>query len=66
MTSKQCNSHDYDVTQEWLSTEPLEKVDSLPDFGFRLRFDHKFTEHCRPFTMPRLNQIPDLIGMAFR
>ena len=51
---------------EWLSMEPLERIDGLPEFGFRLRLDHTFTEQCKPFTMPRLNQLTGLIGLACR
>lgn len=53
-------------TSEWLRCSPREEVDGLPDFGFRLPFDHVFSESCKPFTMPRLHQIPPLVGMAYR
>lgn len=51
---------------EWLSSKPLDKIDGIPDFGFRLRLDHIFSEPCKPFSMPRFNQIPGFIGPAYR
>ena len=55
-----------DQNKEWLATDALKSIDGLPDFGFRLRFDHVFTESCKPFTTPRLHQLPSLIGIAYR
>jgi len=53
-------------SNEWLSTTPLAQIDGLPEFGFRLPFDHVFTEPCKPFSMPRIHQLPSFVGLAYR
>ena len=50
----------------WLSTDPMEHIAGLPDYGFRLPFDHVFTEKCWPFMRPHLHQIPQFLGFAYR
>ena len=52
--------------EPWLSTEPLETVHGVPDFGFRLKLDHEFKEVCQPFSKPRLRQMYGFIGMGIR
>ena len=41
-------------------------IDGIPDYGWRVRTDHKFSEKAKPFQIPRLHQIPPLIGMSWR
>ena len=51
---------------EWLSCEKLREISDLPSYGFRLGFDHTFTEKCGPFMMPRMHQIPGFLGVSLR
>ena len=55
-----------DSTEEWLDAACLSQIKGLPDYGFRLNFDHEFKEKCTPFMMPRLHQIPGFLSMSFR
>lgn len=47
-------------------TTPNEKIPGLPDFGWRVKLDHQFTEICKPFQSPRLSQLPSLVGLGLR
>ena len=51
----------------WCDTSPsYPQIEGLPDYGWRVRLDHQFTEKIEPFTRPRLRQIPGFIGLSFR
>lgn len=38
----------------------------MPEFGWRIALSHKFKEKRSPWTMPRLSQIPALVGLSIR
>lgn len=51
---------------QWLSVTALEKIEGLPEYGFRLALNHRFEEPCRPFKIPHLHQIPGFLGFSYR
>lgn len=55
-----------DHTPEASVTTPREDIKGVPKFGWRVSFDHECKEKCDPFTKPRLQQLPSLIGLGYR
>ena len=41
-------------------------LDHVPQHGFRVGLNHKFSKKGKPFKTPRLHQIPSFIGLSFR
>ncbi|XP_076443638.1 non-lysosomal glucosylceramidase-like isoform X2 [Babylonia areolata] len=48
------------------STTPRERIAGLPDFGWRVPLSYSCDLKCHAFFQPRLNQIPQYIGLSFR
>ena len=61
--SKQRN---IDHTTDGSITTPRTDISGIPKFGWRVNFDYECKEKCDPFTKPRLDQIPALIGLSYR
>lgn len=41
-------------------------LDHVPHHGYRVKLDHKFSKKGKPFTTPRLHQLPSFIGLSLR
>ncbi|KAK7116158.1 non-lysosomal glucosylceramidase-like isoform X2 [Littorina saxatilis] len=48
------------------TTTPRESIEGVPDFGWRVPLSYSCNLKCTPFFKPRLNQIPQYIGLSFR
>ena len=55
-----------DHTPKGSVTTPQEDIKDVPKFGWRVKFDYECKEKCDPFTKPRLQQLPSLIGLGYR
>ncbi|TPP64865.1 Non-lysosomal glucosylceramidase [Fasciola gigantica] len=55
-----------DVESDETVHELLERLKMIPQYGWKVRFDHQPEFTCRPFTIPRLSQIRDIVSMAVR
>lgn len=44
----------------------INKITSIPKYGFKVPLDHKYTECWNQKVKPRLKQLPHLIPLAFR
>jgi len=42
------------------------EVEDVPHHGFRVGLDHQFQKKGKPFTVPRLHQLPAFIGLSLR
>lgn len=43
-----------------------EILDHVPNHGYRVKLDHKFSKKGEPFKTPRLHQLPSFIGLSLR
>ncbi|GFS08363.1 non-lysosomal glucosylceramidase [Elysia marginata] len=54
------------VGPEENASTPREHVAGLPDYGWRVPMSYKCDVKCSPFAKPRINQIPQYIGLGLR
>ncbi|PVD19748.1 hypothetical protein C0Q70_20239 [Pomacea canaliculata] len=47
-------------------TTPKEVISGVPNFGWRVKLSHECKVKCAPFSLPRLNQIPQYAGLSLR
>lgn len=48
------------------TTTPRESISGVPDFGWRVPLNYSCDLKCTPFFKPRLNQIPQYVGLSLR
>ncbi|KAK3608169.1 hypothetical protein CHS0354_034127 [Potamilus streckersoni] len=64
ITTRKLSLADHDPSKSL--TTPRDNIPGLPDFGWRVKLDYECQEKCKPFTTPRLRQLPALIGLGLR
>ncbi|XP_050400246.1 non-lysosomal glucosylceramidase isoform X1 [Patella vulgata] len=45
---------------------PSEKIEGVPDFGWRVKLSYECQDKMSPFFKPRLSQIPQYLGLSMR
>lgn len=50
---------------ESLST-PKETVAGLPEYGWRMKLNYKWTENCTPFRVPKISYFIAMLGFIIR
>ncbi|CAL1530739.1 unnamed protein product [Lymnaea stagnalis] len=47
-------------------TTPRKHIPGIPDYGWRVPLTYNCSVKCKPFAKPRLNQIPQYVGLGLR
>lgn len=67
-TPTDADSEDKDTQLEHLAelVNGRVELENVPHHGFRVALNHIFSKKGKPFTTPRLHQLPSFIGLSLR